>query len=55
MDLDKTESLVEDGKTWYNIGVTMRTRLDDDSGHLVFSVHYDGKEVGKADIEMVSG
>ncbi|CAH0022627.1 unnamed protein product, partial [Clonostachys rhizophaga] len=44
LDLDRTESLVEDGKTWYNIHVTMRTRLDDDSGHLIFSVHYDGKE-----------
>ncbi|CAG9983343.1 unnamed protein product [Clonostachys byssicola] len=54
LDLDKIESLVEDGKTWYNIHFTLRTRLDDNSGHLIFSVHHDGKEVGKAEIEMAS-
>ncbi|VUC31051.1 unnamed protein product [Clonostachys rosea] len=55
LDLDKTQSLVdEDGTTWYNLTYTLRTRLDDDSGHLVFSIHYDGKEVGKAGIDITS-
>ncbi|CAH0044717.1 unnamed protein product [Clonostachys solani] len=55
LDLDKTQNLVDkDGATLFKLKFTLRTRLDDDSGHLMFSVHYDGEEVGKAGIEMAS-
>jgi hypothetical protein len=43
---------VKDGVTQYEVSLVLNIRLDDDSGHLVFRILSDGKEVGKAGIDM---
>ncbi|KAK2594476.1 hypothetical protein QQS21_007823 [Conoideocrella luteorostrata] len=43
---------VKDGVTTYALKLVLNTRLDDEIGHLVFRILYDGKEIGKAGIDI---
>lgn len=52
IDETKVESVVKDSVTYYKLHLTLNIRLDDDSGHLVFRLLHDGKEVGKAGIDL---
>jgi hypothetical protein len=48
----KLQSVVKDGVTHYVLNLVLNIRLDDDSGHLVFRILHEGKEVGKAGIDI---
>ncbi|KAK5996056.1 Heat shock 70 kDa 12B-like protein [Cladobotryum mycophilum] len=52
MDLTKVESRMINGSIQYKLKLTLNIRLDDEVGHLVFRVLYDGKEVGKAELDL---
>lgn len=36
----------------YSIPLSVNVQLNDDRGHLVFRILFDGNEVGKAEIEL---
>jgi hypothetical protein len=52
IDKSKVRHVVKDGITQYSVSLTLNIRLDDESGHLVFRILCDGKEVGKAGIDI---
>lgn len=48
----KLQSVMKDGVTHYVLNLVLNIRLDDESGHLIFRILHDGKEVGKAGIDI---
>lgn len=50
--LSTLETTVYEGKTYMQADLTLNVRLDDQMGHLVFRVLHNGKQVGRAEIEM---
>lgn len=43
--------LIDDVRS-YDIPLTLNMRMNDEVGHLVFRILFDGKEIGKAEIDL---
>lgn len=52
IDETKIRRVVKNGVTYSKLPLTINIRLDDEVGHLVFRIFHEGREVGKAGIDL---